>query len=178
MVDNSQSNIGLFIPTTNVWDIQNLEDPKDISPALKELLIRLYQNINYISVALNLKDSGYYVQQEFLTGQLFFPNFVNDNTSNNGRQAFRMVVNFGALPNNGTLSVAHGINVQNSFIFTRMYGCASNQTTTTYLPIPYSSATTAKIIEMYVDATNVYITTSSDLSSYTQTLVILEYVKQ
>lgn len=178
MLDNLQSNIGLFVPTTNVWDVQNLEDPKDVSPALKELLIRLYQNMNNISVALNLKDSGYYVQQEFLTGQLFFPTGVSDVSNSNGRQSFRTVVNFGALPNNTTVSVAHGINIQNSFIFTRMYGCASDQITMTYLPIPYSSATTAKIIELSADVTNVYITTGSNLSSYTQTLVILEYVKQ
>lgn len=73
---NLQNNIGLFVPTTNVWDIQNLEEGKDITPALKELLVRLYQNINAISLALNLKDSGYYVQQEFLTGQVFFPMLI------------------------------------------------------------------------------------------------------
>lgn len=172
---NLQDNIGLFVPTTNVWDIQNLEEGKDITPALKELLIRLYQNINNISIALNLKDSGYYVQQEFMTGQVFFP---DANSSDDGRQSFRAVVNFGALPNNTTLSIPHGINVFNSFVFTRIYGCASNQITMNYLPIPYASATTAKIIELYADSTNVYITTNSNLSSYTQTYIILEYVKE
>jgi len=172
---NIQNNIGLFIPTTNVWDIQNLEEGKDITPALKELLIRLYQNINTISLALNLKDSGYYVQQEFMTGQVFFPD-ANNNAS--GRQSFRTVVNFGALPNNTTGLMAHGIDVFNSFIFTRMYGCASNQITMSYLPIPYASAATVDIIELSADATNVYITTSSDLSAYTQTYIILEYVKE
>ena len=172
---NLQDNIGLFVPTTNVWDVQNLEEGKDITPALKELLIRLYQNINNISIALNLKDSGYYVQQEFMTGQVFFP---DAHSSDDGRQSFRTVVNFGALPNNTTGSMAHGIEVFNSFIFTRMYGCASNQITMSYLPIPYASAATVDIIELFADATNVYITTSSDLSAYTQTYIILEYVKQ
>ena len=175
MPSNLQNNTGLFVPTTNVWDIQNLEEGKDITPALKELLIRLYQNINTLSLALNLKDSGYYVQQEFLTGQVFFP----DADSNvDGRQSFRTVVDFGTLPNNTTGSMAHGIEVFNSFIFTRIYGCASDQITMNYLPIPYASATTAEIIELSADATNVYVTTSSDLTAYTKTYIILEYVKE
>ena len=172
---NLQNNIGLFVPTTNVWDIQNLEEGKDITPALKELLVRLYQNINAISLALNLKDSGYYVQQEFLTGQVFFPDADNNS---NGRQSFRTVINFGTLPNNTTGSMAHGIDVFNSFIFTRMYGCTSNQITMSYLPIPYASSATVDIIELFADATNVYVTTNSDLSAYTQTYIILEYVKE
>ncbi len=172
---NLQNNTGLFVPTTNVWDIQNLEEGKDITPALKELLIRLYQNINNISLALNLKDSGYYVQNEFLTGQVFFP---DANSSIDGRQSFRTVVNFGALPDNTTGSMPHGIVVSNSFIFTRMYGCASNQVTMSYLPIPYASSATVDIIELSADANNVYVTTNSDLSAYTQTYIILEYVKE
>ncbi len=172
---NLQNNTGLFVPTTNVWDIQNLEEGKDITPALKELLIRLYQNINTLSLALNLKDSGYYVQQEFLTGQVFFPD-ADANAS--GRQSFRTVVDFGALPNNTTGSMAHGIDVFNTFIFTRMYGCASDQIAMTYLPIPYASANSAEVIELSADSTNVYITTTSDLTAYTKTYIILEYVKE
>ena len=171
---------GSFIPTTNIWDVSQVNNVKDISPELKELLVRLYQNLNRMSTTLNTKDSGFYATNEFTTGQLFFPNPANSSATTQGpvqRQTLRMVVNFGALPNAGTTSVAHNIPVTEGFTFTRIYGTASDTTGLTYIPIPYASNTAGDNIELEVTSTNVVITTAANYSNYNVTYVVLEYLK-
>lgn len=177
---NSQANFGSFVPTTNVWDVQQLQS-LNIDPQLKELLVRLYQNINNISVVLNTKDSAYYVLEEFLNGQIYFPDpNLNSTTSQKPtfRQVFRTVVNFGALPNAATKSVAHGITFDTNCSVTRIYGAATNSTSTSFLPLPYVSTVLNFQIALTVDNTNVNASTSSDYSDYTRTYIVIEYIKQ
>lgn len=171
-------NTGSFVPISNVWDIAQIQN-LNIDPALKELLIRLYQNINFISINLNIKDVGYYSLLEFINGQLFFPNpgAAQDMEPDvSYRQVFRIVINFGALPNAGTKSAAHNIPIDSGYTFTRIYGCATDPNTE-FIPIPYSSATLNKNIELWVDTTNVNIKTAINYSAYTTTYVVLEYLK-
>ena len=176
MLMNIQNNTGLFVPSTNVWEIQSLQENKDVSPALKEVLVRLYQNINAIEVALNLKDSGYYKTFEFLNGQTFFSNSSNPDVT--GRQIYRMVVVTGGLPNATSKTVPHGIGFTNGCSVTRVYGCATDNVTMAYIPLPYSSPTLNKNIELSIDRTNVTITTGINMTAYTISYVIIEYVKE
>lgn len=172
-------NTGSFVPVSNVWDISQVAD-LNIDPGLKELLVRLYQNINAISINLNLKDTGYYSQLEFVNGQLWFPDATATPSPSRPatyRQVFRKVINFGALPNAGAKSVAHGIPINVGYTFTRIYGCASDQVGLNYIPIPFSSPTLNQNIKIVVDATNVTITTAIDYTAYTNTYVVLEYLK-
>lgn len=177
----SQSNPGAFVGTTNVWDVSEIYEQEGLTPQLKELLVRLYQNLNNMSLLLNLKDTGYYDVQEFLNSQLFFPNpmLVGTGTTATYRQVFRTVVNFGALPNTTTKSIAHNIQVVQGYTFTKIYGASSNTLSTSFIPLPYASTTAvADNIELYIDDVNVNITTGIDYSSYTTTYIILEYIKQ
>jgi hypothetical protein len=176
---NSQANFGSFVPTTNVWDVQQLQS-LNIDPQLKELLVRLYQNINNISVVLNTKDSAYYVLEEFLNGQIYFPDpTLNSTTSQKPtfRQVFRTVINFGALPNAATKSVAHGIAFDTNYSVTRIYGATTNSTSTSFLPLPFVSTVLNFQIALNADATNVFASTSSDYSAYTRTYIVIEYIK-
>ena len=50
-----QSNPGMMVPTTNVWDVSQIYNLQDISPELRELFVRLYQNLNKMALAVNLK---------------------------------------------------------------------------------------------------------------------------
>ena len=171
---------GAFVPTTNVWDVTQLYQVDVKSPEFKELLVRLYQNINNLALVLNLKDTGYYPTQEFVNGQQFFPNpALNSSTPTSAtyRQVFRTTVNFGALPNNTAASVPHNIAITDAFTFTRIYGCSSDVSGNTYIPLPYVDAG-GDNIELYVDATNVNIVTTSDRTNYTVTYVVVEYLKQ
>ena len=176
---NDQANPGLFVPTTNVWDVARLEEVNVNSPEFKELLIRLYQNINTISIALNWKETGFFVQQEFVIGSVYFANpLLTDTTPQTPtlRQVFRIVVNFGALPVAALKSVPHGLTITPGFTFTRIFATATNPSNS-FIPIPYAS-TTGDTIEINVDAVNVNIITTSNRSAFTTTYCILEYIKQ
>lgn len=169
---NNQSNIGAFIATTNVWDVQSIQS-SDIDPKLKELFVRLYQNINNISIILNLKDTGFYTNDAFLTGQQYFPN--PQGQTQDYRQVLRATIDFGALPNATTKSVAHNIAITNDFLFTRIYGCSTNPSTS-YIPLPLASPVLNENIKLEVDGTNVTITTGIDRTAYTSCYVVLEYI--
>lgn len=174
--------LGSFVPTTNVWnvikDLQDEELDKDEQQALQ---LSLHQNIGKIATALNTKDTGYYPTFEFNCGQLFFPSTATAAVAaynvnpNEYRPVIRKVVEFGALPNTATKSVAHGIAFDINYTMTRLYAVATDPVSTfSYIPIPYASATNQ--VEMNVDGTNINITTVSDMSAYTICNVVLEYI--
>lgn len=173
-------NAGWYIPTTFIFDIELLskQDGKSVDPEIfKELLIQLYQIVNNVALQSNAKTTGYYLLNEFNTGQQLFS---TSNDFNNLRNMFRVVVNFGALPAAGSKSVAHGIqNMTANYSFVKIYGAATNPVALTYIPLPFSSSTAvASNLQITVDATNVTITTGgTNYSAYTVSYVVLEYVK-
>lgn len=175
------TNVGSFIPTTSVYDVNEIYAVDVTSPAFKELLVRLYQNLNNMAVSVNTRDAGLYSTQEFVNSQKWFSNPALSSataTTPTQRQVFRKVINFGALPNAAGKTQAHGITTNTSFSFTRMYGCATNPAAPSYIPIPYASATAViNNLELSADGTNVTITTGFNYSAYTICYVILEYLK-
>lgn len=178
---NNPTSFGSYVPTTNVWDVNEILNA-NLDPKLTELLVRLYQNLNLIAMVINTKDTAYYDTNELVNGQLFFPNSSTQTTSFSStlasyRQVYRKVINFGALPNTTTKSIAHGITVTKSTVFTRIYGTSTNAIAGEYIPLPYASATALNTVELFVTTTQVTIITSADYSAYTTTVVILEYVQ-
>ena len=178
---NNPSSFGAFGPSTNVWDVGEIYAAKDLNEDLKEILVRLYQNLNLMSVLLNIKDTGLYDLSEFVNGQVWFPNPAIpatsfDTTDAIYRQNYRKVINFGPLPN-GVKPVAHEITVTDMTSFTRIYGAASDQTALTYLPLPYVNLVAANQIQVDVDATFVTITTGIDYSAYTVAYIVVEYLQ-
>lgn len=173
---NNPQSYGLYVGTTNVWDVNDIFAITNIDPKLQELLVRLYQNLNTMSVVLNLKDSAYYNTDEFVNGQTWFPNQATpvstfDTSSAIFRQNYRQVVNFGPLPNAGTISQPHNITITAQTSFTRIYGAGSNQTGLLYTPLPNSD------IKVLVNATQVVISTAVDYSAYTIVYIVLEYLQ-
>lgn len=177
----SQPLNGVFVPTTQIWDVAQLNEIDVQSPEFKELLVRMYQNINNIAIATNLKDTGTYYTQESVNGQTYFPNPALSSATAQvatPRQVIRKVVNFGSLPNTATKSVAHGITCNTGTSFTRMYATATKPTVAfSYIPIPYATSVAGNEIELYVDATNVNIVTAANYSAWTKTYVVLEYLQ-
>lgn len=175
----NQMNPGSFVPTTSAWEISQIQSVDVNSKQFKELLVRLYQNLNTIALSLNTRDAGYYALEEFINGQIYFPNpSLTSSTPQTPafRQVFRMVVDFGALPNAGSKSVAHNIDITAQFSFTRIYGASSDQVGFNYIPIPNVSATIP--VEIHITLTEVVITTTANLTAYTKTYIVLEYLKQ
>lgn len=90
-----------------------------------------------------------------------------------GKPIYRKVVDFGALPNATTKSVAHGISNLGKAI--SLKGIAYRNTTT--IPLPYPHPSTPLIIGLYLEGANVAVIASSDRSNFTSSYVIIEYTK-
>ncbi len=191
---------GSFVPTTQIWEQSQIQSVNVNSPEFKNLLVRLYQNINKIALVLNTKETGAYYEQEFVTGSLLYPPPANSLSAIAPlapvqpveRQISRKVVNFGALPAAGTKSVPHNLEIGVQWSFLKIYGCATNPSLFTtpptpfgvpplgmnYIPLPFVSVRDATgDLELSVDQVNVNITTGgTDYSDWTITYVILEWV--
>jgi hypothetical protein len=177
----ASSSAGVYLPSTQVWDVTEIKDVDVTKPEFKELLIRMYQNLNAMSLAINNKESSFFDTMETVKGQAFFPNPAYSSytpTKPEYRQSFNKVINFGALPNNTTKSIAHGISINVGYTFTRIYGTATNTTALTAIPLPYvDPASLTNCILLSVGGTNVNIKTAANYSAYNITYIVLEYIK-
>lgn len=167
------NNTGLYLGTTNIWDIGRIQDVDFNSEEGRLLLVRLYQNVSDILNALNMKDSGYYVLQQFVNGQQFFS--TDPANPDNLRPDYRFVMNFGPVAA-GVNTIAHGIpNITSAWTFTRVYGTATDAVGFNYYPIGTGGAA-AGIITIQANATDVVITNNTAIS-FTRCIVILEFLK-
>lgn len=165
MSSNFSGNPNNILPTTYIIPEEEGE---------KNLKLRDY--FNSIASAVNTKDSGIYDAVDTITGQQFLPLFSTDTASNaTYRTVFRKVIDFGALPDTTTKSVAHGITFGSTFSITKLYGAATDPSTS-YIPLPYASSTSANNIELNADGTNINIITGSDRTGYTRTFIVIEWI--
>ena len=182
MAFTQDSLYGSFIPTTKLFDEQNIRSLDIKDPKFKELIVQLYQAVNDIALVLNVKDTGYYPLEEFLSSQLFFPDPTITPTASNVqtpdfRQAFRRTFNMGALTNGGTTTIAHDIDMTASIKGTRLYGVASKADNTSFIPVPYTTDTTTEAIKLEVTKTHVIVTTYDNKTAWTNCIVVFEYLK-
>ena len=177
---NSQANFGSFVPSTFIWQMQEAQSLQ-IDPGLKQLLVKLYQNLNLMQIALNQREFANYSESEVLNGQTYFPtpglNSLSS-TQPEDRQVFRKVINFGPLPNATTQTVPHDIDIDSGYSFTRIYGTSTNSNQTVFIPLPFPSPTLNQIVKLQITDTDVSITTDIDYTDYVNTYIVLEYLKQ
>jgi hypothetical protein len=135
----------------------------------REILIN---ELSSIKQHTNRKTSGEYLAFETLTNQTL------SRGSQNSSEIFRIMVDFGALPNATQKTVPHGIDFTTSTRFVKIYGTATDPFGLVAFPIPYSTpASLSEAIELWIDDTNVIIETDVDYSDFTECLIILEYIK-
>lgn len=172
---------GAFLQTTQIWDVNEIENVDIGSDEFKRLIVNLHQQINNVVNVLNIKDTGKYTISEFVSGQTFFSNPALSSATDQvaeDRQAMRKVIYYTtALPNAGTATIAHGITCTSVTTFTRIYGVANDTAGQNYIPLPYASPTLANNIELRVDGTNVTIVTGSNRTNFTKTYIVLEYLQ-
>lgn len=145
--------------------------------------LQLRKYLNDIVISLNIKENGFYIENEVPTGALFIPTFSTDTETNaQYRPIFRKVVDFGALPNNSTKTVPHGISTTENYSVIHLYGVATQpgvSTLASSIPIPQAGIPNNDRIELEIDSTNVIITTAKNTrSDYTRTFVTIEYIKE
>lgn len=171
---NQQANTGQFVPTTQIWDIGQIETVEISSPEFRELLVRLYQNVNNIVLSLNTKQTGYFLEEEFVNSSVYFN--PTSSKKEDLRPSYRKVFNIGSVGPSAT--VAHGLAIGPTWSFTRIYGTVTNLATGVHLALPYvNAATPANSISLTVDATNILIDNNYGVV-FDTCMVVLEYLKQ
>lgn len=94
-----------------------------------------------------------------------------------GKPIYEISVDTGALPNNTTKSVAHG--VSNMKFAKVIIGSARNPNNGIRIPLPYvyKSGSTTKCLQIYVDDTNINLVSMENMSGYTESEVTIQYSK-
>jgi len=136
------------------------EDEKEFRGHFSDLYQRIVSSVNS-------KEGGLYIPEEKTTGQQYFD---ADNVQKN-KTVYRMTIDFGVLPNTGSISQFHNINWKDSFRLTRSYGASTNTSELTSIPIPNDG------IYLEINSTSVTVTTTSDFSQFTDTTIVIEYTK-
>lgn len=153
-------------------DNSSLQNQLPLSVELSQNPAEMRYEINdlYQSLAssVNSKSGGLYVPQEKINSEQYF----DATNTQKFKNVYRMVVDFGALPNAGSKSVAHNIpGITSDYRLTCSYGGATNPATRQWLPVPNDG------ILLENNSTTVTVTTTSDRSAFTATTIVIEYVK-
>lgn len=179
----SKASTGLFLPTTDIISTGSLN--KEVTPeAFREAMFAIIRAFNESNSVINKKDSGLYVQEEFINGQLFFPDPTLSSTTSTApqyRQAFRRTYKIAALLNAAPLQIPHLLGPTASYSVTRLYGTANELSINAGIPLPYvdvSGVLACGSIELRIDATNIYITPTGDARNFVTNYVVIEYLKQ
>ena len=93
-----------------------------------------------------------------------------------GTPVYQKVVNFGALPNNTSKSVAHNITNMGYIISADAFMSKADYSAQYFIPVVNVSSLNGQV-SLGITHTNIYITTKSDQSSYTICYVVMRYTK-
>jgi hypothetical protein len=156
-------------------DSQNLESYVPVYDVVPEKWDEarpfIVEQLKKLANAINVREIGYYLDQELLSGKSFIPgmNIVSDGgSSQQFRTILRIVVDFGAL-SIGLNSKPHGVSVDANFSLIQLYAAATNATALTGEPIPNGSDT------ITYDAININITVAA---SYSRCWAVMEYIQE
>lgn len=163
----------LFVPRYTIFEIQNAEkaDPKKI---VRALMLR----INVIVNALNNKRFG----TRQLTPEVNGESFAPDPTGVNPTPTAVMEQTYydGPLANVGALSIPHGITWSATTQIIGIEAYATDPSTAT-IPLPYVDVSSGPVtgnIELYVDTTNIVITSAGNASGFTLVKVTLRWIEE
>lgn len=140
----------------------------------------LTEALKQMSNSVNVKEIGFYLDEETLTGKSFIPGTTSaGNNPGIFRDVFRKVVDFGPLPNTGTKSVPHGITFDSNFTLIQIWASATDPVLLIAIPIPYVEVSVPALghIQLTMNSTNVNIATSSNRSAFTRCFVVIEYMQ-
>ena len=140
----------------------------ELSDDPREMRYDINDQYQSVASAVNNKIGGLYVPEEKINSEQYF----DPANVQKFKQVYRMTIDFGALPNTGSKSVAHNIVGWNaSYRLTAAWGAATDPINLETLPIPNDG------IFLKNNSTTVTVTTTADFSAFTASTVVLEYTK-
>lgn len=137
---------------------------EEARPALLEFLKKM-------SNAINIREIGWFLDQELLSGKQFIPgrnDFAGGGSSQQTRTILRKVILFPSL-SPGLNTQLHGIFIDPNFTLVQLWGAATNASTLTGEPIPNGTDT------ITYDSTHINIMVGS---SYTRAICVIEYLQE
>jgi len=137
------------------------EDWQEAKPFIVEQFKRLAN-------AVNIREIGWFLDEELLSGKAFIPASVTGYTSQTFRSILRKVIEFPGL-SVGVNTQPHGIVVDGNFSLIQLFGAATDSVAFTGEPIPNGADTIS------YDSTNIIITVAA---AYTRAWAIIEYIQE
>lgn len=130
----------------------------------------LVEHLKKISNAVNIREIGWFLDQEVLSGKQFIPSNSEDIIfgATQFRTILRKVIDFGALVP-GLNTRPHGILFDANFTLIQLWGSATNTTTLIAEPIPFG----ADLIN--IDATNINIFVAA---AWTRAIAVVEFIQE
>jgi hypothetical protein len=126
----------------------------------------LIEYLKKISNAVNVREIGWFLDEELLSGGQFIPGTSSNNLR--FRSILRKVINCSPLTA-GANTFAHGITVDANFTLVHMYGAATNRSTLVAEPLPNGIDT------LSMNATNVIVTVAAN---WPAAFVTIEYIQE
>jgi|SRR5579864_1566091 hypothetical protein len=156
-------------------DSQNLESyvpVYDVAPEKwEDARAFIVEQLKKLANAINIREIGFYLDQELLSGKSFIPgsnNVLDGGSSQQFRTILRKVIVFPGL-SVGVNTQPHGIFVDANFSLIQLYAAATNATALTGEPIPNGSDTIS------YNSTNIIITVAA---AYTRAVAVIEYIQE
>ena len=137
----------------------------------------LVEHLKKISNAVNIREIGWFLDQELLSGKQFTPGTSSANDQQ-FRSVLRKVIDFGALPAAGTKSIAHGITFDANFSLIDLFISATDPVAFNAFSLQYWSQNAADSIRINMDATNINVIVNANYSAYTRSFVVIEYIQE
>jgi len=127
----------------------------------------LVEHLKKISNAVNLREIGWFIDEELLSGKAFIPGATIAGNPQQFRQVLRKVVNTGALVAGANAGVAHGVNFDANLTLVDLWVAGTN-----------SGTLTARVIngnDVVMDATNIVITSPQ---IFDRSFCVIEYMQE
>lgn len=126
----------------------------------------LVEHLKKVSNAINIREIGWYLDQELLSGKAFIPgaSIVGNYSPVQYRQILRKTFIFGAI-GIGVTTQSHGIKVDANFTLIQIFASGTN----------VGSLTGDNIPVVGYDVNNIIITSTK---AYTRGIVVIEYIQE
>lgn len=164
------------------FDEQNLESYLPAYDAIPEKWEDargyLTEQLKRIANEVNLREIGWFLDQELISGKQFIPSATSPTSSpQQFRTVFRKVVNVMGLPA-VSKSVAHGIIFDSNFTLVSLWGAATDPVNLLALQFGFAGVPGGNNIQLYIDSMKINIACDTDRSSYTRAFVVIEYMQE
>lgn len=161
---------GSLLPTTQIWDVSQIYDLKDESEQMKELLVRMYQNLSLMSNVINSKETGFYYKQEVMTSAVYTS--PTSNQQQDLRAEFSKCIFGGALP----ATKEHGITIDTAFKLVDIYGAASDSINSLYYPFCFAQSGGTNNLNAYINGADVVINNGTGVT-FDSYVIVIKFLK-